>query len=72
LKLPDNPHHKDVLTIEDAYVTDIVGAENMGLDSYLITAGIHHQNLNPLSLSAIALTAEGLPLSNYASKYFQW
>ncbi|MFT4606380.1 MAG: HAD superfamily hydrolase (TIGR01459 family) [Urechidicola sp.] len=72
LALLDNPYHEKVLAIGDAYATDIVGAGNMGLDSYLIAAGIHHQDLNPLSLAALELTAAGLPLPNYASEYFQW
>jgi ribonucleotide monophosphatase NagD (HAD superfamily) len=72
LDLLDNPKHEDVLAIGDAYATDIVGADNAGLDSHLIAAGIHHQNLNPLSSATIELTATGFPLPNYASEYFQW
>jgi HAD superfamily hydrolase (TIGR01459 family) len=72
LDLLDNPNHRDVLAIGDAYATDIVGADNAGLDSYLIAAGIHQQDLDPLSSAAIERTAAGFPLPNYASEYFQW
>ena len=43
---------------------------NTGLDDTLIAAGIHHLDLDPLSLAAHELTAAGLPLTNYASEYF--
>jgi ribonucleotide monophosphatase NagD (HAD superfamily) len=72
LALLGNTHHESVLSIGDAYATDIVGADNRGLDSYLIAADIHHLDLDPLSLAALELTAAGLPLTNYASEYFQW
>ena len=72
LTLRGTPHHEIMLSIGDAYATDIVGADNRGLDRYLIAADIHHLDLDPLSLAALELTAAGLPLTNYASEYFQW
>ncbi len=61
-----------VLAIGDAFETDIRGGQNAGLDTCLITAGIHHDRLLPLSVKAIQTIAPSEVMPNYASEYLAW
>ncbi len=47
-----------VLMIGDGFETDIIGAARAGLDSLLITGGIHRDALTPASDAAVAALAE--------------
>lgn len=53
LKLLGVQSKDKVLAIGDSFVTDIKGANNYGIDSLLIVAGIHHKDLIPLSTEGI-------------------
>jgi HAD superfamily hydrolase (TIGR01459 family) len=46
-----------VLMVGDAFETDIAGAANFGIDSLLITAGIHQSELTPLSTEKVIRAA---------------
>jgi len=46
-----------VLMVGDAFETDIAGAANFGIDSLLITAGIHEAELTPLSTEKVVRAA---------------
>ena len=61
-----------VLAIGDAFQTDILGAQQAGLDSCLIAAGIHHDSLLPLSTESIQQTAPVGTLPSYACEYLTW
>ena len=46
-----------VLMVGDAFETDIAGAANFGIDSLLITGGIHQSELTPLSTEKVIRAA---------------
>ena len=46
-----------VLMVGDAFETDIAGAANFGVDSLLITGGIHQSELTPLSTEKVIRAA---------------
>jgi len=52
-----------LIMVGDAFETDIVGAANFGIDSLLITGGIHQAELTPLSTRAVETLAH-----RYAAK----
>lgn len=72
LQLLDNPNLETALMVGDSYATDILGANNVGLDSCLIAAGIHQDDLTSLSSASVTQAARGFPSPTYASEYFQW
>lgn len=61
-----------VLTIGDAFETDIHGARKAGLDTCLIAAGIHRDQLLPLSTKSVQAAAPLDALPTYASEYLAW
>jgi len=61
------------LAIGDAFLTDIRGAENAGLDSLLIAGGIHHPQLTPLTASKVAqLATKHRCCPQYYCSHFRW
>lgn len=61
-----------VLAIGDAFETDIRGGRNTGLDTCVIAAGIHRDQLLPLSIASIQATAPANAIPTYASEYLAW
>lgn len=61
-----------VLAIGDAFETDIRGGQNTGLDTCLIAAGIHRDQLLPLSIASIKAKAPANAMPTYASEYLAW
>ena len=61
-----------VLAVGDAFETDIQGGRNAGLDTGLIAAGIHRDQLLPLSIASILATAPANVIPTYASEYLAW
>lgn len=68
LKLPATK----ILAVGDAFETDILGGINTGLDTCLIAAGIHREQLLPLSIASILARAPANAIPTYASKYLAW
>jgi len=62
----------EVLTIGDAFETDIHGGQNAGLDTCLIASGIHREELLPLSEKNIASSAPFDALPTYACEFLSW
>ena len=71
-ELCDPVPEKKILALGDAFATDICGASGMGIDSWLIAAGIHRQSLSPLNQNSILETAEEYVLPTFASELFVW
>ena len=61
-----------VLAIGDAFETDIRGGQNAGLDTWLIAAGIHRDQLLPLSTRSVQALAPLDALPGFASEYLAW
>jgi HAD superfamily hydrolase (TIGR01459 family) len=62
-----------VLMVGDAFETDIAGAVNYGIDSLLITGGIHDDELRPLNAKTVARSAGIYGASpNYYCRYFSY
>ncbi len=62
----------EVLAIGDALDTDIRGGQNVGLDTCLIAAGIHRDQLLPLSTNSVRTLAPVDTLPNYVAEYLAW
>ena len=62
-----------VLMVGDAFATDIAGAANFGIDSLLITGGIHEAELAPLSRKKVTRVARHYAASpTYFCRSFCW
>lgn len=61
-----------VLAVGDAFETDIRGGINAGLDTCLIAAGIHRNELLPLSAKTIQSVPPPNAMPTYASEYLAW
>ena len=61
-----------VLAIGDAFETDIRGGQNAGLDTCLIAAGIHRQELLPLSRSTISAATAIYTAPDYICEHLAW
>jgi HAD superfamily hydrolase (TIGR01459 family) len=62
-----------VLMVGDAFETDIAGAVNYGIDSLLITGGIHDVELQPLCAETVARYADIYGARpNYFCRYFSY
>ncbi len=61
-----------VLAIGDAFETDIRGGRQIGLDTCMIAAGIHQDDLLPLSVDSLQAAAPPDAIPNYLSKYLAW
>ncbi len=62
-----------VLMVGDAFETDIAGAVNYGIDSLLITGGIHDVELKPLCEETVARYADIYGARpNYFCRYFSY
>jgi len=72
LTLLDKVPPSQVLAIGDAYDTDIRGGQNAGLDTCLIAAGIHREELLPLSIESLKFSTPIDILPDYACEYFSW
>ena len=59
--------------VGDAFATDIAGAVNYGIDSLLITSGIHAQELAPAGIETVKRAAQVYAAEpNYICLNFCW
>ncbi|MCP3688134.1 MAG: TIGR01459 family HAD-type hydrolase [Gammaproteobacteria bacterium] len=63
---------RQVLAIGDAFATDIRGGQQAGLDTCLIAAGIHRDDLLPLSIESLQAVAPVDAMPDYLGKYLAW
>lgn len=63
---------KRVLAVGDSMVTDIAGATGAGLDSALVTSGIHREEFSTTSDNLTVFFANYLYKPNYLLKRFSW
>ena len=62
-----------LLMVGDAFATDIAGAVNYGIDSLLITSGIHAQELAPAGIETVKRAAQVYATEpNYICPDFCW
>jgi ribonucleotide monophosphatase NagD (HAD superfamily) len=64
-----------VLAVGDSMVTDIAGATGAGLDSVLVTSGIHREEFPAVNLEDNDLgnfLAQYLYRPNYIMRHFSW
>lgn len=72
LSLLGNMPRTQVLAIGDAYATDIRGGQNAGLDTCLIAAGIHRDELLPLTLESLQHSTPVDIKPDYSCEYLSW
>jgi HAD superfamily hydrolase (TIGR01459 family) len=72
LSLLGDTSRNKILALGDAFATDILGARNAGIDSWLIAGGIHRRMLDPLSLESVSAAVGSEPIPDNASEYFAW
>ena len=66
---------KRVLAVGDSMLTDIAGATGAGLDSVLVTSGIHREEFTSPNMESVNLTvflANYLFKPSYLMKHFSW
>jgi ribonucleotide monophosphatase NagD (HAD superfamily) len=74
--LGQRPLTSDILCIGDAVNTDILGAQNMGMDALFIASGLHREvtlNHDTLDIKAITLLLSTYKTkTRYISKDLRW
>ncbi len=63
---------RQVLAIGDAFATDIRGGQQAGLDTCLIAAGIHRDDLLPLSIESLQAIAPADATPDFLGEYLTW